>query len=115
MPTDDIGVVFFDIGNTLATAEFTADNRLKRLRVLPGVLPVLEALRQRQLRMGVISNTPLQQTHKQLLKILNQSGLGQFFESSLCIFSSAVGFAKPDAQIYRLALLRAGQTATPGR
>ena len=49
-------VIFFDIGDTLATPVFSVSGELLGFTVFPEALEALEALRERALRMGVISN-----------------------------------------------------------
>ena len=67
----------------------------------PEVLDTLAALKQRGLHSSVISNFD-----SRLVPILNGLGVGPFFEE--IFVSSRVGYAKPDAQIFRVALERHG-------
>lgn len=79
-------VIFFDIGQTLATARLDADRRLIGFTVLPGVLAALEGLRARFLRMGIISNRddiPAETVTREL----DRSGLLEFFDQRLIIFA----------------------------
>ena len=47
-------IAFFDIGNTLASVRVTASgDRIEQIIVYPDVPPVLEALRQENVRLGV--------------------------------------------------------------
>lgn len=79
-------VIFFDIGQTLATARLDAHGRLIGFTVLPGVLEALERLRERSLRMGIISDRgnilPATVTHE-----LDRAGLLTFFDPQLIIFA----------------------------
>jgi putative hydrolase of the HAD superfamily len=65
--------------------------------VFADVVPVLSSLRQRGIRLGVISNFD-----QRLLPILRGLCLEPFFDS--VTFSSLAGYAKPDARIFAHAL-----------
>jgi hypothetical protein len=79
-------VIFFDIGQTLATARLDAQGRLIGFTVLPGVLDALAKLQARELRMGIISDRgdiePDTVIHE-----LDRSGLLNFFDQQLIIFA----------------------------
>jgi bacterial leucyl aminopeptidase len=79
-------VIFFDIGQTLATARLDANGRLIGFTVLPGVREALEGLRNCSLRMGIVSDRggiPAETvTHE-----LNRAGLLNFFDQQLIIFA----------------------------
>lgn len=68
------------------------------------VMPTLEALRARGIRMGLISNWD-----SSLENIVNGVGLGAYFD--VLISSSVVGLHKPQPEIFLLALEEAGATA----
>lgn len=93
-------VIFFDIGETLATARLDANGRLAGFMVLPGVLEALEGLRERSLRMGIISNRgniPAETVNREL----DASGLLDFFDPRLIIFApkdSPAPFARAAAR-----------------
>lgn len=79
-------VIFFDIGQTLATARLDAHGRLISFTVLPGVIEALEGLRERSLRMGIISDRggiPAETVTQKLEK----AGLLKFFDPQLIIFA----------------------------
>ncbi|HEX8291218.1 MAG TPA: M20/M25/M40 family metallo-hydrolase [Pyrinomonadaceae bacterium] len=79
-------IIFFDIGDTLATPRFSADGGLIGFTVFPEALAALEALRARALRMGVISNrggVPA----ADVTRALEASGLLGFFDPRLLIFA----------------------------
>src|SRR5687767_4843715 len=79
-------VIFFDIGQTLATARLDAKGELIGFTVLPGVQEALEGLRERSLRMGIISHRggiPAGTVRQEL----DRSGLLQFFDPHLIIFA----------------------------
>jgi len=77
-------VIFFDIGDTLATPRITGD-RLEFI-VLPGVLAALEALRKRSLRMGIISNRGTIEADT-VNAALEAAGLLVFFDPNLIVFA----------------------------
>lgn len=89
-------VIFFDIGDTLATPRLDANRQLLELTVLPGVLSALEALSKRQLRMGIISNRGNLEAAA-IKRALDVSRLLDFFEPGLIIFAkkdSSIPFQK---------------------
>ncbi|HVR09386.1 MAG TPA: HAD-IA family hydrolase [Thermoanaerobaculia bacterium] len=69
--------------------------------VYPEVPEVLDALRDRGLRLGVISNWDTR-----LPELLRQLDLARRFD--VLVYSSAVGVEKPDSRIYRRALRELG-------
>ncbi len=72
--------------------------------VYPDVPGVLDALRERGLRLGVISNWDTR-----LPEILRQLDLARRFDA--VVYSSAVGVEKPDCRIFRRALRELGVEA----
>src|SRR5688572_1885105 len=79
-------VIFFDIGQTLATARLDANGQLIGFTVLPGVLSALKGLRERSLKMGIISNRG-DMSAETVTRELDRSGLLQFFDERLIIFA----------------------------
>jgi putative hydrolase of the HAD superfamily len=74
----------------------------------PETLPVLEALKQQGLVMGIISNTP---SYTQVYEILHEYGIRGYFD---CIYLSAVsGYRKPNAELFLAAACDLG--ALPGQ
>ena len=65
-------------------------------------LPALQSLRQRGYRLGLISNTPWGTPDYLWMGQLERFSLADYFDVRL--FSSVVGFRKPDPRIFRLAL-----------
>jgi putative hydrolase of the HAD superfamily len=81
---------------------------LRHARFGDEVLPTLEALRDRGLKLGLVSNTfipPL--THDRHLR---ESGLLEFFP--VRVYSSEVRYRKPHRRIFELALQRMGTSAS---
>jgi putative hydrolase of the HAD superfamily len=70
----------------------------------PEVLQTLDQLRSDAYAMGVVSNVSLYPDLMQ--KDLERLGLAQFLKAA--VFSSEVGYRKPDARIFRVALERVG-------
>jgi len=99
-----ISVVFFDLGDTLVTGE----TRPKTW--IPGANAVLEGLRDKGVRIGVISNTG-ELTRSELLEILPPDFDFGLFEEALVVLSSEVQVSKPDPEIFLEAVKRAGVTA----
>jgi len=70
----------------------------------PDVFPVLESLKERGYILGVVSDWG-----EGLVEIIHSLGLSQYFD--FIVVSSTVQVAKPDRQVFRLALKRAGARA----
>lgn len=108
MSNSNIGSIFFDIGDTLATASFPAGGSNLVLTALPGVITVLKKLRDRSIRLGVISNTPDSFTTAMMAQSLKNAGLLEFFLPELLIYSSVIGLKKDSVTIFCFAADRAG-------
>lgn len=93
-------IIFFDIGETLATARLDGQGRLIGFTVLPGVHTALERLQERSLRMGIISNRgnfPAQT----VTRALDAARLLVFFDPHLIVFErkdSPAPFARAAAR-----------------
>src|ERR1043165_6793417 len=96
--TTFIKVAFFDLGGTLI-----GNNR----DWIPGAQDTLAKLSEKQVRLGIISNTGTL-SRPEILELLPVDLDLGIFEEHLIIFSSEVHFAKPDPKIFRLAIERAG-------
>ena len=94
-------VIFFDLGETLVT---------KDKQLITGVKEMLDALHQKGIRLGIISNTG-NLTRAEVVKMLPADFDFSIFEEKLIVLSSEVGVEKPDLQIFRLALAKTGITA----
>ena len=89
-------VIFFDLGDTL----------IKDKQFLPGAKGALTQLRQKGVRLGIISNTA-DLTRADFLKLLPIDFDLNLFESKLVILSSEAHVEKPDPAIFKLALKQA--------
>lgn len=86
MNEDKSPVVFFDIGDTLAKVIFSREgNRIERLDVFAYVPDVLRRLKERGVRLGIISNRG-NISAGNVTGALEAAGLLSFFESDLIIF-----------------------------
>ncbi|ODG99860.1 hypothetical protein A4S05_36035 [Nostoc sp. KVJ20] len=108
MSAPSVGSIFFDIGDTLATASITSGGTRLVLTVLPGVLSVLTKLRDNSIPLGIISNTPDNFTQAMMERSLSDAGLFDFFSPELLIYSSEVGLRKDSVMIFCFAADRAG-------
>jgi bacterial leucyl aminopeptidase len=108
MSNSNIGSIFFDIGDTLATASFPSGGSNLVLTALPGVIAVLTKLRNHSIRLGVISNTPDNFTTAMMAQSLKNAGMFDFFLPELLIYSSVVGLKKDSVMIFCFAADRAG-------
>lgn len=93
-----IKVAFFDLGGTLV-----GDKR----DWIPGAKDTLSKMLQKGVRLGLISNTK-NLSRPEILEILPKDFSMSLFENQLVIFSSEVHIEKPDPQIFKLAIMRAG-------
>lgn len=78
-------VVFFDIGDTLATPIFSPDDRLTGFNVFPEARTALEALKARNVRMGIISNAG-DELPATVNALLDECGLLQFFDPDIIVY-----------------------------
>ncbi len=86
--------VFFDIGDTLGTVT-VEHNHPPRLRLtlfaqIPGILT---DLRQKQCRLGIISNTG-QEPASTIDRLLEEASILEYFEPTLRVYSSVVKLEK---------------------
>src|SRR5882757_8793756 len=113
--SDEISAVFFDLGGTLGTPIISAaTGHLTGFDVFPFVAVLLESLRQRHVRLGLISNTGAD-GHETVDAVLSKSGLLAFFEPELRIYSRDVGHTKAETEIFQIAIDRAGMSNEPDR
>lgn len=103
-----IEVVFFDLGATLGSPVLSPPPiHLIGFKVFNFTKPVLRELRDRGLRLGVISNTG-EDDGTAVDAVLEQAGIRDFFEPALRIYSRDVGMRKDSPGIFLLAAERAG-------
>ena len=101
-------VAFFDIGNTLAAVSPSPSGDGIELAVFPEVPPVLGALRDRGVRLGVISDRgsiPADEVNRALAT----AGLWEFLTPELVVYGR-----KDSPRVFELAAQRAAAPA-PGR
>lgn len=105
--------VFFDIGDTLASA-VVEGGRLSRLDMYPFIPDVLNRLRAGaedvSVSLGLISNTG-DETAVRMRQVLAESGLLALVNASLCLFSSVEGLDKSPPAFFELARERAAVPA----
>ena len=92
-------VIFFDIGETLGQVAMNPDGRAVRLSVYPYILPIITALRERRLRLGVISNTG-DRPQVEIDALLDETGIASFFDHTLLLYSSVLGLEKNSPEIF---------------
>jgi FMN phosphatase YigB (HAD superfamily) len=105
--------VFFDIGDTLASA-VVEGGRLSRLdvyRFIPDVLARLRAGGEGvSVSVGLISNTG-DETAARMNQVLADAGLSALVDAHLCLFSSVEGLDKSQPAFFELARDRAAVPA----
>jgi FMN phosphatase YigB (HAD superfamily) len=107
-------VVFFDIGDTLASA-VVESGRVVRLDVFPFVPEVLARLRaaggdHASVRIGLLSNTG-DATAAALDALLADAGLRPHLDADLCLFSSVEGLDKSQPAFFTRGQDRSGLPA----
>ena len=92
---------FFDIGNTLAAVRVSAPgNRIEELIVYPDVPPVLEALRQEGVHLGILSDRGrIPEEH--VNEALERAGVLPFFDRNLILYGP-----KDSARLFEQAATR---------
>jgi FMN phosphatase YigB (HAD superfamily) len=106
-------VVFFDVGETLASPVLSAAGHIERLDVYPFVSEVLDRLRaasgagRARVALGLISNTT-GETAASMRRLLGDAGLLTPFDPDLLLFSSVEGLDKSQKAFFDLASDRAG-------
>ncbi|GAB1537725.1 hypothetical protein NUACC21_03780 [Scytonema sp. NUACC21] len=101
-------VVFFDIGDTLGTPKILPfPYRLDGLDVYPYVPHVLRQLRDRNLRIGIISNIG-EDTPENANRVLRESQIYDFFDPDLLIYG-----VKNSSEIFERAAGQAGYADDP--
>jgi len=101
--------VFFDIGNTLGAVHVEGfPPKLQTIRVYQYCREVLERLSGSGIRLGVISNTG-SELREDLIRILGEAGVVDFFEPELFLFTSVEGVEKDSPDIFRRAINRASR------
>ena len=79
-------VAFFDIGNTLASVRVSAtENRIEELIVFGDVPPVLRELRQKGVRLGILSDRG-EIPEENVNEALKRAGLFQYFDRKLILY-----------------------------
>ena len=91
-----IKVIFFDIGNTLVSKK----------QWLPGAQEFVRAVKEKKIRVGLISNTG-DLTRDKLQQLLPEDFDFGTFEDGLILLSSEIGIEKPSLGIFSLAVQHA--------
>jgi putative hydrolase of the HAD superfamily len=91
----------FDSFETFFSDLFSYFARADSWEMYPDVIPVLSGLRARNLRLAIVSNFD-----SRLTRICEGLGIARFFDA--LVMSSQVGCAKPDPEIFAIALERIG-------
>lgn len=78
--------------------------RMSRQRPLPGALELLQGLRSRGVRCGLVSNTAF--SREPMDNYLHSQGLDQLLD--VVVYSSEAGWRKPKSQVFGIALGRLG-------
>jgi putative hydrolase of the HAD superfamily len=98
-----IKIAFFDLGDTLI-----GSNR----DWIPGAQETLAGLREKHVRLGLISNTG-DLSRSAIINLLPVDFDFNLFDERLIVFSSEVNFTKPGPEIFQLSIERAG--VNPGQ
>ncbi|MGB7789946.1 MAG: M20/M25/M40 family metallo-hydrolase [Terrimicrobiaceae bacterium] len=109
---DVISAIFFDLGDTLGVPVLSVDHRLERFEPFQFAQPVLKELRERAMRLGVISNTG-EEPGARMNEVLGECALLGFFEPTLLVYSKDAGLKKDSPKIFQHAAKAAGLAETP--
>ncbi|HEX8099680.1 MAG TPA: HAD-IA family hydrolase [Actinomycetota bacterium] len=89
-------------GDDLADSLYRTFTDISNYRVFPETVAVLEELRERGLKLGVVSNF-----EEWLERLLQSLDVSRFFDVQ--VISGIEGYEKPDTRIFKLALERVGE------
>ena len=107
-----ISAIFFDLGDTLGVPVLSVDHRLERFEPFQFAQPVLKELREKRMRLGVISNTG-EEPGARMNEVLGERALLGFFEPTLLVYSKDVGLKKDSPKIFHHTAKAAGLEETP--
>ncbi|MEH1800997.1 MAG: M20/M25/M40 family metallo-hydrolase [Nostoc sp.] len=103
-------VIFFDIGGTLGSPRISPfPYRLEGLDVYPYVLDILRQLRERNSRIGIISNIG-DDKPENVTRVLEKCQIYDLFDSDLIIYG-----AKNSSEIFQFTARQAGHSDTPNQ
>ncbi len=97
-----------DVGLAGRSAESYNEYRKRRLALFPGALDVLRALRERGMRLGVLTNG-FSETHREKIALLQ---IGEFFDA--IFIADEVGMLKPDPLLFAHACTTMGSSPLHG-
>src|SRR4051812_42036212 len=101
-------VAFFDLGNTLASVRVSAtENRIEEMIVFADVPPVLRELRQKGVRLGILSNRG-EIPEENVNEALKRAGLLPFFDRKLILYGP-----KDSSRLFEVAAARVLQRSAP--
>ena len=104
----EMKAIYFDIGDTLGSVEISASKRLLRVFPFASVFAVLQQLRERDIALGILSNTGLDRA-ADVDRVLGDANILHYFHSDLRIYSADVGITKRRIEMFELARGRAGR------
>ncbi|MCY7336527.1 MAG: M28 family peptidase [Chamaesiphon sp.] len=106
-------VIFFDIGDTLGTPKISSPPaHLVGIDIYPYIPNILQQLKDRSLKIGIISNTG-SEIAAAIDKVLEKASIYNFFEPNLLVYSSVLGVSKPNPKIFQLAAEKASHPTEP--
>lgn len=109
-----LSVVFFDLGGTLGTPLLALhSNHIIGFEPHQVALSTLAIMLLDGLMLGVISDTPEQETADSMRRVLEGAGIYCFFDPKLLVYSSVVGHKKDSPEIFKIAVVSAGFAASP--
>ncbi|PSB05126.1 M20/M25/M40 family metallo-hydrolase [Merismopedia glauca] len=97
--------VFFDIGDTLGTAKILPPPphyRLEKLEVYAYIQDILQGLKNRDIRLGIISNIG-EDSPENVARVFREAQIDEFFNPELLVYG-----AKNSPEIFNLAAQKAG-------
>jgi FMN phosphatase YigB (HAD superfamily) len=107
--------IFFDFARPQREPDLSAGSTRSSYyaALLPRVLQMLARWPSEDLKLGLIAETREGETGKDLERTLRKAGIHGYFQQELLICTSVVGHQKDSLEIFKIAVVSAGLSATP--
>ena len=106
-------VLFFDLGILVKSIASRNPAYLAQLDPAIDIATALNKLRDEGVRMGIIGDSAGKQTLEHVKSALEQTFIYLFLDVELIIYSSVVDRRKDSSEIFKIAVVRAGLSASP--
>ena len=106
-------VIFFDFARPQREPDLSAGTVRFPYYPLLRVLQMLARPQSEELKLGIIAETQEGETGKHIEGLLKKAGILGYFQPELLICTSVVGHRKDSLEIFKIAVVSAGLSATP--